>query len=163
VTEVVQARAEIDRSRQFQLRFQATADLLRDAVLEAVPGSMVQVSDTLLYGVLMSQVIDVPMSNVSSFVASDAFELLDDDELRATISQWVPALQDLRDDQLLIRRLKDEVIKPTLRLESDIARAQGLTNSWSILRGSVDASEIGTTDVRASPALRALIVELSGL
>jgi hypothetical protein len=75
VEEVAQARAEIERGHQFQLRFQANAELLRTALLSTQPGEWLEVPDTLLFGVLASQVAEVQTPNAASFVASEAFEL----------------------------------------------------------------------------------------
>lgn len=74
-----------------------------------------------------------------------------------------PALEDLRDDQLTIRRMKDERIKPTLRRDSDIARARDLNNRWILLARPCDQSRVGVTRGLASAELRNLIVETAGL
>ena len=87
------------------------------------------VPDSLLLGVLGWQVVEVSTDNVASFVASESFELLDDIELRQAIGRWIPSLEDQRDDQLNLRRLKDEQIHPVLRQSSDVAGAQLTLNA----------------------------------
>ncbi len=159
VAEVSQARTEMARGEAFQERLRVATDLLLDVVLESEPGSTVTVADSLLLGVLGWQVVEVSTNNVASFVASGSFELLSDVELRQAIGRWIPFLEDQRDDQLNLRRLKDEQIHPVLRQSSDVAGAQ-LTLNAVMLGAAVPAGgEI--TDLLVTDELIALLARAS--
>jgi len=159
VAEVGQARTEMAGGEAFQERLLVATELLVDVVLELEPGSIVTVPDSLLLGVLGWQVVEVSTNNVASFVASESFELLGDVELRKAIGRWIPSLEDQRDDQLNLRRLKDEQIHPVLRRSSDIAGAQ-LTLNAMMLEGAHSAGG-GVTEIFVTDELVALLVRAS--
>ena len=76
-------------------------------------------------------------------------------ELRKAIGRWIPFLEDQRDDQLNLRRLKDEQIHPVLRQSSDIAGAQ-LTLNAVMLDGANSAGG-GVTELFVTDELAALL------
>lgn len=159
VAEVGHARTEMAGGEPLQERFRVATELLLDVVLELEPGSTVRVPDSLLLGVLGWQVIEAPTNNVASFVASESFELLRDVELRQAIGRWIPFLEDQRDDQLNLRRLKDEQIHPVLRRGSDVAGAQ-LTLNALMLDGARSAGG-GVTELFVTDELVALLARAS--
>lgn len=155
VAEVGQAGVEMRQGAAFQERLRLATDLLLDAVSDSESGSTVTVPDSLLLGVLGWQVIEAPTRNVSDFVASESFELLGDAELREAIGDWVPSLEDQRDDQLNLRRLKDEQILPLLRQSSDIAGAQFTLNA--VMLDAAHPSSGGVTELLVTDELVALL------
>lgn len=160
VAEVGQARTEMARGEAFQERLRVATELLLDVVLELEPGSTVTVPDSLLLGVLGWQVVEASTNNVANFVASKSFELLRDVELRQAIGRWIPSLEDQHDDQLNLRRLKDEQIHPVLRQSSDVAGAQ-LTLNAAMLDASHPAAGGGVTELLVTDELAALLARAS--
>lgn len=158
LAEVGDARTMMARGEAFQERLRVATELLLDAVVELEPGSTVTVPDSLLLGVLGWQVIEASTNNVANFVASESFEFLRDIELRQALRRWIPLLEDLRDDQLNLRRLKDEQIHPVLRQSSDVAGAQ-LTLNAVLLEGAHAAG--GVTELFVTDELVALLARAS--
>ena len=159
VAEVGQARTEMARGEAFQERLRVATELLLDAVMESEPGSTVTVPDSLLIGVLGWQVVEVSTNNVEGFVASESFEFLGDVELREAIGRWIPSLEDQRDDQLNLRRLKDEQIHPVLRQSSDISGAQLTLNA--VMLDAANPAGGAVTDLLVTDELVALLARAS--
>lgn len=123
LVELGEARVELELYSAEDAHLRSLTEALEYQAREAPLGSDIMVADTLLVGLLVVGVADPPTAMMEAFSSADHFDEVVSPALMGEILSWGPAIQDMRDDQIVARNFVAQDVLPYLESEVDLGRA----------------------------------------
>ena len=146
-TEFVSNRAAADRSIERHSNIQVRLVGLLRTLSENDAGSEVAVPDSLLSAMFEWRTQDWATGTLQSFLTSDGLQHVGDATLRSWIAGWPARIEDVNEDQELVRDYVNNVLIPSVATRLAVPH---LVEPW---RKSLS----GTTNIRIAPELHVLV------
>lgn len=158
-TEFRENLAELRAVHEVHARYaQELAELV--GIMVAQPdGSILQVGDSQLRPLISFRTADPATGTLSTLLASGRIDLIRDEELQQALAGWPAVVEDVAEDERLVRDFVHGQLVTGIVDELDVGR---LLVNWSQLGeggATTRVSEVAQLSLRVSPTSRAMIGE----
>lgn len=158
-TEFRENMAEFQAVHGVHARYAQELEELVGLVVSQPDGSVLQVGDSQLRPLISFRTADPATGTLSTLLASGRIDLIRDEELQQALAGWPAVVEDVAEDERLVRDFVHGQFVTGIVSELDVGR---LLVNWSQLGAggaTTRVSDVGQLSLRVSPNSRAMIGE----